>query len=45
MTREHLFLLNFFASRDVFRLKGAARGLVQVNANVSLSQKRATEFY
>lgn len=28
MTREHLFLLNFFASRDVFRLKGAARGLL-----------------
>lgn len=24
MTREHPFLLNFFASRDVFRLKGGA---------------------
>lgn len=44
MTREHPFLLNFFASRDVFRLKGAARGLLLTrlykSMRISLFHKR-----
>ena len=44
MTREHPFLLNFFVSRDVFRLKGAARGLLLTrlykSMRISLFHKR-----
>lgn len=44
MTREHPFLLNFFASRDVFRLKDAARGLLLTrlykSMRISLFHKR-----
>ena len=44
MTREHPFLLNFFASRDVFRFKGAARGLLLTrlykSMRISLFHKR-----
>lgn len=44
MTREHPFLLNFFASRDVFRLKGAARDLLLTrlykSMRISLFHKR-----
>lgn len=44
MTREHPFLLNLFASRDVFRLKGAARGLLLTrlykSMRISLFHKR-----
>ena len=45
MTREHPFLLNFFASRDVFRFKGgAARDLLLTrlykSMRISLFHKR-----
>ena len=45
MTREHPFLLNFFASCDVFRFKGgAARGLLLTrlykSMRISLFHKR-----